>query len=91
MIGFFVIPCLLSVIAVLKTVVAPARKERFKAAKQFQTFDVRNTQAFSPPDKDYVLVKISEWYSGDDLALDVALDAFNQVCACLLIPARPMA
>ena len=87
MIGFFVVPFLGCVIAVgylfLTTVLVPAREERFKAAAQLRSFDVRETQAFDPADKQWVQGQICEWWSGKGRAgqgEDAALDAFNDVC-----------
>ena len=85
-IGFFVVPFLGCVIAVgylfLTTVLVPAREERFKAAAQLRSFDVRKTQAFNPADKQWVQDQICQWWSGKGGAgqgEDAALDAFNQV------------
>ena len=85
-IGFFVVPflgCMIAVVYVfLKTVLVPAREERFKAAAQLRSFDVRKTQAFSPADKQWVQGQICQWWSGKGLAgqgEDAALKAFNHV------------
>ena len=86
MIAFFVVPFLGCVIAVvylfLTTVLVPAREERVKAAEQLRSFDVRETQAFDPADKQWVQGQICEWWSGKGRAgqgEDAALDAFNHV------------
>ena len=62
----------------LYLLVGPARKERFQAAEQLKTFDVRKTEAFSPADKVWVEGQIRSWWSGQGHAgADAPLDAFN--------------
>ena len=63
----------------LVTLLLPARRERLAIAKQLGSFDVRNTQAWSQADRQFVLGKIASWWSppGSDDS-EKALDHFNE-------------
>ena len=86
MILFFVtifLGCVIVVVSdFLKDVLVPAREERFKAAEQLQSFNVRNCRAFNSDDERWVMGQICQWWSGKGGAgqgEDAALNAFNHV------------
>ena len=60
------------------SILGPAKKERLAVAAQLRTFEVRDTQAFAPSDKTYVMGEICKWWDQGNGNSDAALDAFNQ-------------
>ena len=60
-----------------KMIINPAKKERLAVAAQFRAFEVRDTVAFNPSDRDFVLKQICHWWSSQGKGDEAALDAFN--------------
>jgi hypothetical protein len=59
-----------------RVILGPAMKERRAVAEQLRSFEVRDTQAFAPSDKAYVLGEICRWWD-TGAGKEAALDSFN--------------
>lgn len=59
------------------TVAYEARRQRMQVAADLKEFDVKNTEAFSPNDKTYVLGEIDKWWAEYVKGGESPRDAFN--------------
>ena len=67
-----IVPSLMFLYTLSQTAVSPVEEERKDVAHKLRSFDVRNTEAFLPSDKDFVLGEIQKWWGLVDAGTKVA-------------------